>query len=474
MADIPAGVAVALVLIPQCLAYAELAGMPPHRGLLGAGVPLVLAAFFASSPYLQTGPTALTSLFVLVALGGSAAVGSAEYVLLGVLLAGIVGVVRVGISLLRAGRMAHVCSEPVLRGFVLGAAWLILGSQVPSALGTSLAGRGLVGEAFWALSHPGFWEPEATLLSAAAVAIILLGRRLHRRIPGVLVAMVGGLVYSTVTGYSGATVGTIAQGSWGLPGSLPWSSVFGLIVPGVLIAVVAFSEALSISQTFAETDGEPWDANQEFLSQGVANLAAAGLGAFPVGASFSRSSLNRIAGAESRWSGAVTGITVLLFVPFFGLLSALPKALLGAIVISAVLPLLNPRPLGSLLRQDKVRGVTALLTFGLTVLLAPRIDLALFAGVGVSLMADWRRGGRIRVDREPGGRLVVQGYLCFLTVAGLERGLRGAAAPGEGTPSVALDVSLLEGLDVTGRALLDDVVGRLRSEGIAMNQSETT
>ena len=448
--------------------------MPAHRGLLAAGVPPIVAAIFASSPYLQAGPTALTSLFVLVALGGSAAVGSPEYVLLGVLLAGIVGVVRVAISLLRAGRMAHVLSQPVLRGFVLGAAVLILGSQLPAALGTPLGGRGLVGEAGWALSHPGAWELEATLLSVASVTIILVGRRLHRRIPGVLLAMVGGIVYSTSTGYSGATVGVIAQGSWGLPGALPWASVLGLIVPGVLIAVVAFSEALSISQTFAEAEGHPWDANQEFLSQGAANLAAAGLGAFPVGASFSRSSLNRLAGAQSRWSGAVTGMTVLLFVPFFSLLSALPKALLGAIVIAAILPLLDPRPLGAMLRQDKARGTLALLTFVLTVSLAPRIELAILAGVVVSLIADWRRGGEIRVERRPGGSLAVQGYLCFLTARGLEKALRATVSSEGGATPAALDVSRLAGLDVTGRALLRDIVGRMRSEGFAMTQPETT
>jgi SulP family sulfate permease len=472
LADIPAGIAVAFVLIPQCLAYAELAGMPAHRGLLAAGLPLIVAALFASSPYLQTGPTALTSLFVLAALSGCAVTGSAEYVLLGVLLAGIVGLVRVGISLLRGGRMAYVIAQPVLRGFVLGAAVLIFGSQLPAALGTQLADRGLIGEARWALSHPAAWETEATLLASVAVATILGARLLHRRIPGVLLAMVGGLIYSALTDYSGATVGALAQGQWGLSGPLPWGEVLGLIVPGVIIAVVAYSEALSISQIFAEADGESWDANREFLSQGAANLAAAGLGAFPVGASFSRSSLNRIAGAHSRWSGAVTGLTVLLFVPFFGVLEGLPKALLGAVVIAAIIPMLDPRPLASLFARDKVRGAVALCTLLLTVVLAPRIEFAILVGVLLSLTVDLRRAGEIVVERQSGGTLAARGYLCFLTAGKLERRLREAAS--STASGAALDVSRLDGLDVTGRALLDDMLWRMARQGVVLAQPETT
>jgi SulP family sulfate permease len=467
-------VAVAFVLIPQCLAYAELAGMPAHRGLLAAAVPPILAALFASSPYLQTGPVALTSLLVLVALNGKAPLATDQYVLLGILLAAIVGAVRVAISLLRAGRLAHILSQPVLRGFVLGAAWLIVCSQLPSALGSSTAGRGLLGEALWTLSHPGGWELEASVLSGLAIALILGVRRFYSRFPGVLVAMVGGLTYSISTGYEGLRVGAIEQGSWGLPGALPWDAALGLIVPGIIIAFVAFGEALSISQSFAEEDRQPWDANQEFMSQGVANLASAAVGSFPVGGSFSRSSLNRLAGARSRWSGAVTGLTVLLFLPFSGVIEQLPKALLGATVIAAISPLLSPRRVLDLFAGGKARGGVGLSTFVMTVVAAPRIEIAVILGAVLALLADWRKGGQISVQRRPDGGLSAQGYLCFLTVGGFGRALRRVATEGDSASPLLLDVSGLEGLDITGRGLLDDVLLRLSRRGIRITQAGTT
>lgn len=478
--DIPAGVAVAFILIPQSLAYAELAGMPPHRGLLVAAVAPIAAVFFVSSPYLQTGPVALTSLLTLVALSGRAELAGTEYVLLGVALAVIVGGVRVVISLFRWGRIAHIFSQPVLRGFVLGAAVLILSSQLPSALGVDVGERGLVGGAVYALGSPSHWETEAALLSFMTAAVILGGRRLHPRFPGVLVAMVGGLSYSIVAGYGGATVGAIERAQWGIPGTFPWEEVVGLIVPGVVIAVVAFGEALSISQAFADEDGELWDANREFMSQGVANLASAAVGGFPVGGSFSRSSLNRLAGGQSRWAGAVAGLGVVFFLPFGGILEHLPKALLGATVIAAILSLLDPRPMVSLLRKDRVQGGIGVVTFLGVLLAAPRVEIAIVVGAALNLFFDWQRRGSIEIQTQPGRRLRISGHLCFLTVRELERAvnsqlqhvLREESADELGTATI--DISELGGLDATGRGLLEDVLRGAERRHRVLIQAGTT
>ena len=135
LADLLAGFSVALVLVPQSMAYAELAGMPPHHGLFAAALPPLLAAFFASSPYLQTGPVALTSLLSFAALSSISVPGTAEYVGLAALLALVVGVVRVGIGVMNGGAISYLMSQPVLRGFTAAAALLILSSQLPKVFG---------------------------------------------------------------------------------------------------------------------------------------------------------------------------------------------------------------------------------------------------------------------------------------------------------------------------------------------------
>jgi SulP family sulfate permease len=454
--------------------------MPPHRGLLAAAAAPIAAVFFVSSPHLQTGPVALTSLLTLVALSGRAELASTDYVLLGIALAVIVGGVRVVVSLFRWGRVAHIFSQPVLRGFVLGAAVLILSSQLPSALGADVGERGLVGGALYALGSPSSWETEAVFLSLMAAVLILGGRRFHPRFPGVLVAMVAGLSYSLMVGYDGATIGTIERGQWGLPGTFPWDEVVGLLIPGVVIAVVAFGEALSISQVFADEDGELWDANREFMSQGVANLASASVGAFPVGGSFSRSSLNRLAGGQSRWSGGVAGLGVILFLPFSGILEHLPKALLGATVIAAILSLLDPRPLLSLLKQDRVRGGVGVLTFTGVLFVAPRVESAIVFGAVVNLFFDWKHRGSIELHYKPGRGLRATGYLCFITVGELERCLNAQLQlllneeDSEWGREPIIDVSELRGLDATGRGLLEDVLQRARRRYRVALQAGTT
>ena len=387
-ADIPAGVAVGLVLIPQALAYAELAGMPPERGLVAGVAATVAAAWFASSPYLQTGPTALTGLLTLVAIGGLATPFSQDFVALGVLLALVVGTVRLAIGLLRLHGVARLLSPPVVRGFVLGAALLIGASQVPSALGLAGGEGGLMAAALAALSEPNSWSPEAVVLSLITGTFVVAERRLGRRFPGILLALVLGIVYSRASGYGGPILGPLDIGSWGPPQDIPWQALPSLLVPGILIAVIGYSEALSIAQIFAEKEGQEWSARREFVSQGVANLGSAFAGSFPVGGSFSRSAINHVGGAVSPWSGAVTGLTVVMLLPFSFLLEPLPKAVLGASVIAAIAPLLSPRPLIDLWRRDRARCVLASLTFVGTVAASPRLEFAVVVAALLGYMLD--------------------------------------------------------------------------------------
>ena len=160
-ADLLAGLSVAMVLVPQSMAYAELAGLPPHLGLFASALPPILAAFFASSPYLQTGPVALTSLLTFGALAGLAEVGTANYVALAALLALLVGVTRLVLGFLRLGVVTYLMRDPVVTGFTSAAAILILASQLPKAFGVVAPEGGVLWRAGWSLGHPDRWEAAA-------------------------------------------------------------------------------------------------------------------------------------------------------------------------------------------------------------------------------------------------------------------------------------------------------------------------
>ncbi|MGW8264957.1 MAG: SulP family inorganic anion transporter, partial [Longimicrobiales bacterium] len=314
--DVFAGLGVAVVLIPQSLAYAELAGLPAHRGLYVAALAPMAAAFFASSPWLQTGPVALTSLLTLGALIPLASVGTPEYVALAVLLAFVVAVTRLVIGLFKVGWVAFFLSRPVLMGFTAAAAVLIMASQLPGALGLSPPVEGVGARAVWALSHTQLWKPEAVGLSLGTILLMFGSRKIHPAVPGVLLASVAGWGFSVATGYSGEVVGEVPVTFGVFAAPLPWRSLPALILPGVVIAMVGFAEVASVAQTYATRERRPWNPNREFISQGAANLASGIAGGFPVGGSFSRTSLAYLAGARTRWAGFVAGASVLAFLPF--------------------------------------------------------------------------------------------------------------------------------------------------------------
>lgn len=207
--DLLAGVTVALVVIPQSIAYADLAGMPPYTGLLAAALPAIAASFFSSSPYLQTGPVALTSILSFGVLSQLAPPSSANYISLAASLALLVGVFRVLIGLFRFGQIAYLISRPVLLGFTTAAALLIILSQLPKSLGIDIGDRSVVNGAIFCISQPQNWFMPAVLVAALSIAIIAVGRCIHKLFPGIALAVVLGLVASASLSYGGTTVGDI-------------------------------------------------------------------------------------------------------------------------------------------------------------------------------------------------------------------------------------------------------------------------
>lgn len=475
--DVIAGVTVAMVLVPQSVAYAVLAGMRPAQGLIVGAVATIAAAPFVSSPWLQTGPTAITALLTFGALVGIATPGDDTYVALGAVLAILVGVIRVLISLFKAGVIAYLMSRPVLSGFAAGAAVVIAASQLPAALGVSAGDEGVMRQAWTALTSVSDWNPTAVLLALATVAIVAVSSKLPDAVPGVLIAAVAGLVYSRVAGYGGEVVGSLPSVVPSLAWNLPWSSVPGLLVPAAVIGLVGFVEATAIARSFATETRTQWDADREFVSQGVANLAAGVFGGFPAGASFSRSAVNRSAGARTAWSGAITGVVVLAFLPFAGVLEALPMAVLAGIIISAIFSLADPRPILRLRHFSRMQFGIALGTFVLTIALAPRIQWAVVIGVAAAVIGHLRRELMIHANEWVEAdelHLRPHGVLYFGSANVLESQLANLLHEHPEAESLVIHFDSLGRVDVTGAMVIRELCERAAQAGLDTTLTDFT
>lgn len=467
--DAVAGLSVALVLVPQSLAYAQLAGMPAYRGLFAASIPPLVAAPFASSPYLQPGPTAVSALLTFGALSPLAPLGSARYIELGLLLALLVGVIRVAVGLLRAGVVAYLISQPLLVGFVPAAAILIVASQLPLALGVSTQGENELYRAGWVLTHVGDWGLEAIVIAVLVSVVLVLGKRVHPLFPGVLLAVIAAVLYSKLAGYGGATLGTIHTGLPPLTTALPLGDLPHLIVPALVIALLGFAEASSIARTYAALERKRWDANREFLSQGVANIGAGMFGGFPVGASFSRSALNRLAGAKTNMSGLVTGLTVLAFLPLAFLLGPLPQSVLAATVIVAVVPLIRLDrivEIGTISRPQVAITMTA---FVLTLALAPHLEAAIAAAIVLSIAVHLWRELRLDVDAARAGdelHLHPTGVLWFGNAHTLDDRFLDQLAANPEVRRLRIHLGGLGRIDTTGALTLQRLVEDARQAGL--------
>ena len=274
--------------------------------------------------------------------------GSPEFVAGASLLALLVGALRCTLGALNGGRLVRLLPHTVLDGFVCGACWLVVATQLPNILGAAPPpDMHYLAAAAWLLVRPGLWQV-GTLALSAFTAVSLLGcKRIHPLLPGAVIATLVGCVASTAGLPVGDTVGSVSAGFPQLidPRTLPWHLVPQLASAACAISVAGVAEACAIGSRFAAQDRESWDATKELGSQGAACLVAGAFGGFPVAGSLSRSSLARTAGARTQASHVWTALAVLAFLPLgAGLLSSLPKAVLGALVATAVAPVLKPSP----------------------------------------------------------------------------------------------------------------------------------
>ena len=469
--DVVAGFSVALILIPQALAYAELAGMPPVYGLYAAILPTIVAAFFASSPYLQTGPVAITSMLTLAALGGLAVPGSTDYLALAALLALFVGLLRLAIGISGAGFVAYLMSQPVMTGFSSAAALLILASQLPPLLGLPAAPGQEITRAFAVLEQPAQWSLAALACGLGTLLAIAAGRRVHVLFPGVLVAVAIGIAVGRYGHYTAPIVGDIPQGLPRLGFDFAWGYARELVVPGIVIAVVGFAEPAAIARTLATQHRSAWSANRELVGQGMANVAAALSHSFPVGGSFSRTMVNHAAGGRTRWSGAVTGLATLAFLPFAPILASLPKAVLAGVIIFSVLKLVQVRALWQLAQVSRAQAFVGWSTFALTLVLAPRVDIAVGIGIVLGIAVHLWRERRIAFASDFDAatrvlRLVPVGVLYFGSANVLDDALIAELVRHPDAVRVIFDLRRVGRIDYTGVMVLQRIVADAQAAGL--------
>lgn len=467
--DVLAGVTVAMLLVPQAVGLAALAGLPPEQGLYAAALAPIATAFVSSSPYLQAGPTAMTSLLALGALAPIAVPFTQEYVALAALLALVVGAVRIAIGLARAGVLAYLMSQPVVVGFTAAAGLLIVFSQVPAVLGATVETGNPIAMALDAVRDPSSWEGLSVVLAAGTLALILGGRALHPLFPGVLIAAVLALGFSVLADYAGPTVGDVRSGFPPISIDLPWSDAAKLLIPGAVIALIGFAEPAAIARHYATAERQAWSPNREFVSQGLANIVAGFGSGYPVGGSFSRSALNVLAGARTRWSSVVTAIAVLAFLPVLGVLSPLPKAVLGATVIAAAVTLLDPRPFLEYRRNARAQFGVAIITFGATLGFAPHVERGVLVGIGVAIAAHLWRELRLSIPSWVEGEtlhLQPRGVLYFASAPGLEDAVGRLLAEHPEAERLVVHLDGLGRVDLTGALVLRRLVDDAGSAGL--------
>ena len=383
-----AGITVALMVIPQGVAYAALAGMPLVTGVYAALWPALVAVLFSSSQRLSVGPTALTSLLVGASLAPLAVAGSTEWVALAVWLTLLSGGIQILIGVGRFGWMLRLVNSPVLTGFTQGAAILIAVSQLPSLLG--FTGRTV--PQFLHGGSPPDWT--AMAFGLGSLVVLWLGKRWLPRFPTTMALVAAAAALSWFLSYAllgGAVVGALPSGlpSFYWPGALPGGTLHTLgmlLLPALTITLVSFLETASSAKVDNARAGTLWNENQDLIGQGLAKIASGLTGAFPTSSSFSRSAITLYAGAQTGWatlfSVVVVALTLLWLMP---LLYHVPQAVLAAVVMTAIIGLIKPRSFAVLWRVSRIEAGIAIATFVLTIATAPSIYWGVLGGLLASL-----------------------------------------------------------------------------------------
>lgn len=512
--DLLAGTITAILLVPQALAYALLAGLPPEVGLYASVIPPIVYALTGTSRTLAVGPVAVAAVMVAAALAPYAGDDPAKYLTGALILSALSGLIMLIMGMLRLGWLTNFISHPVLSGFITGAAIFIIGTQLAALTGIAVPRGGNFADLLQTLVSEFASLNFATLgFGVGAMVLLVLAREplvnflvsrgmkqesavvLGRTAPLVIVilAIAVSTALAANTTFGIATVGTVPRG-------LPAPGIAFLQAPGwiellpsaLMIAVIGYVESISVAKALAFRRREKIDPDQEFRALGVANIAASCAGAMPVAGGFSRSMVNFDAGARTQLAAVVTAILVGLAAFFFtGLLANLPKSVLSAIIIVAVWQLIDFQSLRTTWRYDRGDGIAQAATlFGV---LAFGIEHALMLGASLALLLFLYRTSRPHiavVGRVPGTqhyrnvhRHKVQTWptlllvridenIYFANIPQVETELHNQILEHDKLTDLVLICSGVAYIDTSGLEMLENMAEELAGSGIQLHLAE--
>jgi len=387
--DLVAGITVAVMIVPQGMAYAMLAGVPPITGLYAGIVSLVAYALLGTSRQLSVGPVAMVSMLCAAAVAALNPAGPAEFLSWAIVLALLVGLIQVGMGLLRLGFLVNFLAQPVLSGFTSAVAVIIGCSQLQHLFGVRTDRTHNVLRVLGQLWQQAAQVNPATFaLGALSLVVLVLIKRARPRFPGALVVVVATTAAVTWGGLANQDVRIVGHVPAGFPPPalphLTWAGVKALLPTALVIAMVGFIQSISVAKLFASKNRYSVNANQELVALGAANVAASLFSAHPVAGGFGRSAVNADAGAQSGlaslFSAAFLTVTILFLTPLF---HNLPKAALAAIIMMAVSGLID---VGAVRRLWRVkRGDLVLLVLAFFATLSLGVELGIAVGVAASL-----------------------------------------------------------------------------------------
>ncbi len=512
VSDLIAAVIVTIMLIPQSLAYALLAGLPAEVGLYASMAPLVIYALFGTSRALALGPVAVASLMTAAAAGEVAAQGTPEYLTAAILLAFLSGLMLTAMGLLRLGFLANFLSHPVISGFITASAIIIAAGQFKNLTGVPMSGHNLIGLVDSFVTNIAAFNPWTAAIGLAATVWLFWARKkvkplLRARGFGErtadIAAKMAPILSIAVTTLAAWALGLQDRGValvGAIPNSLPalalppydaelWRL---LALPALLISIVGYVETVSVAQTLAAKRRQRIDPDQELIGLGTANIGSALSGGFPVTGGFSRSVVNFEAGAQTPAAGAFTAVgmalATLFLTPF---LFYLPKATLGATILVAVLSLVDLRTIRHTWTYSKADFAAMAATILLT--LTEGVEFGITAGVALSIFLHLKRTSKPHfaiVGRVPGTEhfrnilrhdvetdphtlsIRIDESLYFPNARFLEDTINDALARDPAIRNVVLMCPAVNVIDASALEALESLNRRLKDQGIGLHLSE--
>lgn len=488
--DLVAALTGAIVVLPQGVAFATIAGMPPEYGLYAGMVPAIIAALFGSSRHLVSGPTTAASIVLFSSLSAMAEPGTAEYVQLALTLTLMVGAIQLFMGLARLGTLVNFISHSVVVGFTAGAAVLIAASQLKNFFGVDLPrGVGPVETLTSLVARADAINPYVTAVSLVTLATGIALKRFLPRFPYMIGAMLVGSLASLLLGAAEHGIATVGA----LPSKLPplslpdfdFARIRGLAPAALAVTLFALTEAVSIARSIAIRAGQHIDGNQEFIGQGLSNIVGGFFSGYVATGSFNRSGLNYEAGAKTPLAAVMAGVLLMGIVLLVAPLAAyLPNAAMAGVLLLVAWGLIDVHHIKKILRAS--RGEASVMTVTFLAALFLDLEFAILLGVGLSLMGYLIRTSRpylhervpdpslpkrrfndaAHLPQCPQLRMVrLDGSLFFGAVSHVAERLREMERKDRVPRNLALIGSSMNFVDVAGAELLVQEARRLRAEG---------